>query len=97
MTGPTTRHERPTNGRPWPGTRVTFPATGATGTVEHYEWWWDSTTFPVRMDAPGRPTRMASHLSATWNTRIIPLPAAAEHNPRTPSRHASPPRTQGVA
>lgn len=48
----------PTNGRPWPGTRVTIKATGGTGVVAHYEWGWHSHTFPVIVDHPYGVTRM---------------------------------------
>lgn len=40
---------KPTNGRPWPGSRVTFTRGGQVleGMVENYEWWWPSSIFPV--------------------------------------------------
>jgi len=45
----------PTNGRPWPGTHVTITASGLSGVVGDYEYWWPTgKTFPVELDTtPG--------------------------------------------
>jgi hypothetical protein len=93
------RPECPTNGRPWPNTRVTFP-NGLSGIVEYYEWWWNSNLFPVKLDYSPR-SQMVTPLCVTWTSSVVPISAAAtEHRP--PTTHTDSPAQasdpqQGVA
>lgn len=94
------RPERPTNGRPWPGTRVVFPATGHRAVVEDYEWWWDSSLFPVRLDHTGGVSQIVSALSVTWKSSVVPISAAAAERISTADTSDSthtPHTRQGVA
>lgn len=81
----------PTNGRPWPGTRVTIPSLRTQGVVDHYEYWWNSRMFPVILDGRPRITQMLSP------SQVICVPGTVRHLADYTSNSATPPRSPATS
>jgi hypothetical protein len=75
----------PTNGRPWPGDRIRVTRSGAAGTVCDYEWGWNSTLFPVKLDGACTERIFTAAEVTTIRSTVVYLPGQAATPAATPA------------
>jgi hypothetical protein len=68
----------PTHDRPQPGDRVLLIPSGEEGTVEYYEWGWNSTHFPVSIGGISRICSISFVRIIKPRVRKLAAPTGAE-------------------